>query len=295
MSPFSTGPNLDVPIIGGLPLRQKLIANDSAKGRQSDMRYTLFTTFFVVALFGAILLLLEIGRWIGVRRMATDPEGAKSGLGAVFGFVFSPLGLLLAFTFAGAASRFDARRQLAVQEVNTLSKAYYLIDLFPEPLQTQFKESFRRYLDAELQAIKALPDIRAAKRAYSRSLALQLDIKNRAVAAYRNPNTQAITAYVLLPAINEWIANSENRLVAATTHPPLTIYVVLVGLALVSSLIAGYGMAEAKARNWLHILVFATVITVTISVIIDLELPRIGFIRLEAADQLLMELRRKMG
>jgi hypothetical protein len=54
-------------------------------------------------------------------------------------------------------------------------------------------------------------------------------------------------------------------------------------------------MAEAKARNWLHILVFAAVITVTIYVIIDLELPRFGFIRLEAADQLLIELRRKMG
>jgi hypothetical protein len=261
----------------------------------SDMRYTLFATFFVVALFGAILLLLEIGRRIAVRRMATDPEGAKAGLGAVVGVVFSLLGLLLAFTFSGAASRFDARRQLAVQEVNTLGKAYYLLELYPEPLQTQFKESFRRYLDAELQAIKALPDIRAAKRAYARSSALQLDIKNQAVAAYRNPNTQAITAYVLLPAINEWIANSENRIVAANTHPPLMIYAFLVGLALVSSLIAGYGMAEAKARNWLHILVFASVITVTIYVIIDLELPRVGFIRLEAADQLLIELRRKMG
>jgi hypothetical protein len=105
------------------------------------MRYTLFATFFVVALFGAILLLLEIGRRIAVRRMATDPEGAKAGLGAVVGIVFSLLGLLLAFTFSGAASRFDARRQLAVQEVNTLDKAYYLVELYPEPLQTQFKES----------------------------------------------------------------------------------------------------------------------------------------------------------
>jgi hypothetical protein len=65
------------------------------------------------------------------------------------------------------------------------------------------------------------------------------------------------------------------------------------GPRLLGSLIAGYAMA--KVRSWLHIVVFAAVITVTIYVIIDLEFPRIGFIRLTATDRLLVELRRKMG
>ena len=78
-------------------------------------------------------------------------------------------------------------------------------------------------------------------------------------------------------------------------YPPFAIYGVLVGLALVSSLIAGYGMAEAKTRSWLHIIVFAAVITVTIYVIIDLEFPRIGVIRINATDRLLVDLRKKMG
>ena len=266
-----------------------------AKEQKFDMVYTLLLAFFVVGLFTGMVFLVEVGRWIGSRRMLADPEGAKSGLGVVAGVVFSLLGLLLAFTFSGAASRFDARKQLVVQEINTASKAYYLLDLFPEPIQTKLKESFRRYLDAELQAIRALPDIRAAKLAYSRSSELRLDIQNQVIAAYRNPNTQAAAAYILLPAINEWIANSTNRIVAANTHPPFMIYAVLVGLALVSSLIAGYGMAEAKARSWLHTIVFAAVISLTIYVILDLEFPRIGFIRLNATDRLLVELRRKMG
>lgn len=108
------------------------------------MVYTLLLAFFVVGLFTGMVLLVEVGRWIGSRRMRADPEGAKSGLGVVAGVVFSLLGLLLAFTFSGAASRFDARKQLVVQEINTLSKAYYLLDLFPERIQTGLKESFRR-------------------------------------------------------------------------------------------------------------------------------------------------------
>ncbi|MGA8480686.1 MAG: hypothetical protein WB696_22210 [Chthoniobacterales bacterium] len=63
------------------------------------MDYTLLTAFFVIALFSAMLLLLEVGRWIAVRRMAVDPEGAKAGLGAVVGVVFSRLGSFLPSPF----------------------------------------------------------------------------------------------------------------------------------------------------------------------------------------------------
>jgi hypothetical protein len=59
--------------------------------RKVDMDYTLLTAFFVVALFSAMFLLLEVGRRIAVRRMAVDPEGAKADLGAVVGVVFSLL------------------------------------------------------------------------------------------------------------------------------------------------------------------------------------------------------------
>jgi hypothetical protein len=47
------------------------------------------------------------GGRIAIRRMALDPEGAREGHGVVDGAVFALLGLL-AFTFSGAATRFEA-------------------------------------------------------------------------------------------------------------------------------------------------------------------------------------------
>ena len=47
---------------------------------------------------------------IGVQRIAKEPEEAQAGVGAVEGAVFGLFGLLIAFTFSGAASRFDTRR-----------------------------------------------------------------------------------------------------------------------------------------------------------------------------------------
>ena len=47
------------------------------------------------------------------------------------GVIFGLLSLLIAFTFSGAASRFERRRDLIVQEANAIGTAYLRIDLLP--------------------------------------------------------------------------------------------------------------------------------------------------------------------
>ena len=80
------------------------------------------------------MLVLEVGWRIGARRLAEDPNGADAGVGAVEGAVFALLGLLIAFTFSEAASRFDTRRQLIVEETNDIGTAYLRLDLLPMKL-----------------------------------------------------------------------------------------------------------------------------------------------------------------
>ena len=63
------------------------------------MGYVMETSLFAVALLICMLLLLEVGRRVGRRRMEQDTEGARAELGAVDGAVFALLGLLIAFTF----------------------------------------------------------------------------------------------------------------------------------------------------------------------------------------------------
>ena len=68
--------------------------------------------------------------------MAEDPAGALAGIGAVEGAVF---GLLIAFTFSGAGTRFDTRRQLVVEETNAIGTAYLRLDLLPAALQPSLR------------------------------------------------------------------------------------------------------------------------------------------------------------
>jgi hypothetical protein len=81
---------------------------------------------------------------------------------------------------------------------------------------------------------------------------------------------------------------------ATEMHPPTVVFAMLVGLALAASFLAGYGMTGSKARNRFHMLGFALAMATAVYVILDLEYPRLGLIRVDAFDQALVDLRASM-
>ena len=85
-----------------------------------------------------------------------------------------------------------------------------------------------------------------------------------------------------------------TRTMAARTHPPAIIFVLLGVLALMSALLAGYAMAGGKTRSWIHMVGFALIIAASVYVILDLEFPRLGIIRVDSFDQVLIDLRQSM-
>src|SRR5262245_23972715 len=178
-----------------------------------------FTVFlFTFGLFLGMLLFLEIGRRIALRRMKEDPGTAGEGVSAVDGAVFALLGLLLAFTFSGASSRFDTRRQLIVEETNNIGTAYFRLDLLPVDRQSALRESFRRYLDARIDVYRKLPDIAAAKESLAKANELQGQIWRQAVAASLAESAPPATPFLLLPALNTMIDITTTRTMAIQMH-----------------------------------------------------------------------------
>ena len=202
------------------------------------------------------------------------------------------LGLLIAFTFSGAADRFNHRRELIVEEANAIRKAYLRLDVFLQR-RSQIKEDFRRYLDARLDYYHKLSDPNGAEREYAKATKLQGIIWIKAVAASQTESSPAVMTLVL-SALNEMIDMTAVRSEALQTHPPLTIYIMLVALVLAAALFAGYAMAESNDRSLIHVLGFALLMTAALYVIVDLEFPRRGLIRIDAADKILIEVRREM-
>ena len=255
--------------------------------------WTLWSLLLATALFAGMLLMLVVGQRVGERFEATDPDGAHTGTGAVEGAIFALFGLLVAFTFSGASARFDTRRNLIVEEANAIGTAHLRLDLLPPAAQPGLRALFGRYLDARLATYRRIPDLDAARAEVVHAEKLQTEIWSAALTAAADGDRPSATM-LLLPALNAMFDIASTRLAATEMHPPFVVYALLFGLGLGCAGLAGYSMAQGRKRKWPHMIAFAAIVAVTVYVILDLEYPRLGMIRVDAFDRLLEDLRQRM-
>ncbi|HZL98711.1 MAG TPA: DUF4239 domain-containing protein [Planctomycetota bacterium] len=248
------------------------------------MSHVLVSSFCAVGLFlGMCLASIAMHRL--ARRRSDDARGAPEMRSAVTASVFALLGLLIAFTFAGAHSRFETRRQLIVDEVNAIGTAWLRLDLLPPEGREPLRELFRAYLASRAAIFPQLGDPAAARAEQARATALQAEIWSRAIEATRG-EAQGQARLLLLPALNAMIDIATTRAVAIRTHPHFLVFAMLFLLALACAGLTGYLAASNPALEWTHLLGFAAVTAVVVYVILDIEYPRDGLVSLEAVNQL---------
>jgi len=250
------------------------------------------SALFALGLFGGMVLMIEWGRRVGVRQRARITEGGAAGIGAVEAAIFALLGLLIAFTFQGASARFDVRRELIVQEANHIGTAWLRIDLLPASAQPAMRDLFRQYLDSRLETYRKIPDMVAVKAELGRTAQLQNDIWKVALDGQKEGGQAVVVG--LLPTLNAMFDIVTTRTMAAQTHPPMIVFVMLAFMACAAAFMAGHGMAGSKVRSWIHSIGFAAVLAITVYVITDMEYPRLGLIRVDSFDQVLVDLRQSM-
>ncbi|HMP01633.1 MAG TPA: hypothetical protein PKD86_06495 [Gemmatales bacterium] len=263
-------------------------------GNIPDLRNAIYLPLISIGLFFGILVLLNVGRALGKRRLQRFPEKANVGLGAVDGSVYGLLGLLIAFTFSGAAARFDQRRHIIVQEINCIGTAFLRIDLLPVPTQAALKEQLHKYTALRIQTYQVLPDMEKVMDCLAQTERLQESIWRLANAAVRDhPVSPAVTSLVM-GSLNEMFDIRTTRTQASMMHPPTIIMFMLVTLMLISALLTGYATAEAPSLSWLHALSLATIMSLTFMIMIFMEYPRLGLMSFEAFDESMVELLNSM-
>jgi hypothetical protein len=258
------------------------------------VHYAFFAALLSLGLCIGMLLMIELGRRIAIARLARDPQGAKTGFSTIEAAVLALLGLLLAFTVNGASSRFDVRRNQVIHETVAVGTAYLRLDVLPSELQPAVKENFRRYVDARIAVYRKIPDLDKASEELRKAAELQNEIWRQAVEGVRADGAVPQATVALLPALTAMFDIATERIWTTQIHPPSIIFIMLFTLALASAVLSGYGMAADKSRSWLHMLCLALIIPITVYVILDLEYPRLGFIRVDAIDQALVELRKEL-
>jgi hypothetical protein len=258
------------------------------------MNFTWVAMLIAGVLFAAMLVTFEVGRRIGAAQLAKDPDGLAKGVGAAEGAVFALLGLLMAFTFSGAASRFEGRRLMIDTEANAIGTAYLRLNLLPADARPQLREMFRRYTALRATVYRDVAHLDDVEKRMANGAALQGEIWNSSLAASQRPGAASQAGMLLLPALNEMFDITGTRHMATTNHPPLVIFVLLAVLSVLGATLVGYSCSSNRRRTWMHPVSFALVMSLAFYVIIDLEYPRLGLIRVDAADQELIDLANSM-
>ena len=242
-----------------------------------------------IGLFCLMVAATLAGHRMALLRSRRADDEAPVGTSAIDAAVLGLLGLLIAFWFSSAGTRLDMRRTLIVEEANAIGTAWLRLALLPQDVQPVVRGLFREHVDVRLEQAPATePDI--SKRLAARAAEVQSAIWRQAVdAAPRCESDQA--AAILLSSLNEMFDAAARHQASYDAHTPTLILVLVLVVGAFSGLLAGYDMGGRGPFNWLHAIAFAIVVSLTVWVIYDLEMPRYGLIRVDNYDHLLRDLR----
>lgn len=228
-----------------------------------------------------MVVLLEVGRRLRLKR-------STEGSNAIESAVFALFGLLLAFTFSGAISRFDTHRELVTQETNDIGTAYLRVSLVAPDRQPALRKLFREYTTSRLSLFDS-----ANSGISPETIRLQNEIWKESIAAASASGANPDATKLLLPAVNDMIDITSTRQNSFHMHPPEVVFLLLFVFSCISAFMAGYGL-KAGGRDWIYTMVFALTVTLTVYATLEIEYPRRGLIRLTQLDQNLVSLRDSM-
>lgn len=242
----------------------------------------------------AVLLLIgaaEAGAVLARWHQAKDPEHADRFVSTLGAPTIGLLALMIAFTFAMALTRYEARVSEVVEAATAIEKAALRGRMLPEPYRSEVAPLIREYLTLRIahgRAQIASPEMAADNR---QALDIHEKLWDVATAAEAS-NPQVVPTGQFVEALNNLIDTNEKRISAGRNHVPSAIFIALEGIAIIAigftAYGANWGSTYIRWSTWLTAVMIAGVI----ALIIDLDRPQTGLIKV--SQQPLLDLSQRM-
>jgi hypothetical protein len=241
----------------------------------------------LVAIVLFVLICVEGGYRLGNYWLSRSNNEKEAPVGAMVGSTLGLLALLMAFTFGLASERYDARRQMLLDEANAIGTAYLRAEMLPDRRE-EIRVLLRDYVDTRLDAAetgRVAEGIRQSEQ-------MQNQLWTHAV-ALGEAHPSSIVVGLFIQSLNEVIDIHANRIaVGVRNRIPGGIWVALFAIAALSLAAMGYHAALAGTSRSLAVLAVAFTFSLVIGVIADLDSPLEGF--LTTNQQALIDLQQSM-
>ena len=228
--------------------------------------------------FALMLGATEAGFHFGRKSEASTSDKTKSQISAVEAAILGVLGLLLGFTMSMGVSRFEARKQLALDEANAIRASCLRAELVSAPEGPEIASLLRQYVNVRVQYGTAGNDLSRLASLQMQTVRLQNEFWARAV-AYGQKDPNEVRAGLLLESLNQAIDLESARKMALQNHVPVSVIYVNGVVGLQAAMLVGFGFGLNGRRQIFSMCVLTLAITLVFAVIIDLDRPRSGLIR----------------
>ena len=235
-----------------------------------------------------VLAAIEGGYRLGSYRSRQSGREKEAPVGAMVGAMLGLLAFMLAFTFGMAASRFDNRKQLVLDEANAIGTTYLRTAILPER-RDEIRSLLRSYVDVRLEAVRSG---RLAEQIL-RSEDIQGQLWSAATAVgLQHPDSIVVGLFV--ESLNEVIDLHAKRVAAGLRNRiPGAIWVALLTIATLSLAAMGYHAGLVGTIRSLAIIVVAVTFSSVIALIADLDRPQEG--TLTVSQQALIDVQQSMN
>jgi hypothetical protein len=242
-----------------------------------------------LATVAIVRLSIEAGFRLGMRRRLVPQHEQDAPIGSTVAAVLGLLAFMLAFTFGLATARYDARKQLVLDEANAIGTTYLRAGLLPEPSRTEIRDLLREYTGVRAQSIQ--PE--TIDQAIAHSEALQDRLWSQAVAVGQ-ANAGSIPAGLFIQSLNEVIDIHAKRITAGLrSRIPEVVWIVLYVVTILAMTTMGYQSGLAGSRGWVSVILLALMFATVLLLVVDLDRPHEGAIRV--SQQALVDLWEKLG
>jgi hypothetical protein len=235
-----------------------------------------------------VLLSVEFGYRLGKYRRSRQEQEKEAPVGTMVGATLGLLAFILAFTFGLAAARFDARRQVLLDEANAIGTTYLRAGMLPERGE-EIRGLLRDYVAARLEAVRSGKLAEGIRRSEDIQQKVWTDAE---AVGEKNPNSILVGLFV--QSLNEMIDLHAKRVQAAVrSRIPGPIWLGLFAVAVLSLAGMGYFEGLTGTRRSLAVIAVAIAFSVVIELIADLDRPQEGVLRV--SQQALLDVQRSMN
>jgi len=231
----------------------------------------------------AVLLVLLVGlselAWhMGLAGSRKKSEADKDS-GTARSAVLALLGLLLGFSFALAGARHETRRELLVEEANSIITTARRAQLLSEPHAANVGQLLRAYVPLRIEAhrLGQFSDQFATTR--KRTADLQDRMWAEAVAAAAERPSPITASFIA--SLNETIDLEAKRVAAKRNHVPGAVWLLLLSVAGCGVWLVSYQAGTSGRHSILERFVFPILIAIVIAIITDIDTPRVGLISVD--------------